>query len=302
LRTITIALVIVIVLIGAWLLAFHRNLLFHEEIVNNLGFQPPGTLSEANYAIQIYGLINDFRTTASLKPLVPDPVLGEIAYTRASEMAQTRELSLKRPDGSDWTLLLLTGGYTGRVAGENHSYGSVSPQKLFEGLIENPLHRPDLIYDSYELLGVGVKEIENDFRYIAIFFLTEPIDTKAYGLKVLELVNQERQAAQLSPLVWHEEAERAAKLRASEVSRVPEHTRPSGATWNSIFEQTGVNVTIAGENIARGQKDPHSVMEDWMASPGHRANIMRPDFTAMGVGVFPTPEASLSWVQLFVTP
>ncbi|MEU7074943.1 CAP domain-containing protein, partial [Streptomyces narbonensis] len=63
-----------------------------------------------------------------------------------------------------------------------------------------------------------------------------------------------------------------------------DHTDPDGDTPWARAEQAGVT-GLAGENIARGQADAAAVMESWMNSDGHRANILNCDFTTLGVGV-----------------
>ena len=55
-----------------------------------------------------------------------------------------------------------------------------------------------------------------------------------------------------------------------------------------------------GENIAYGQKTPEQVMEGWMNSQGHRANILNPNFTAIGVGYYQNSRGVSYWTQLFV--
>jgi uncharacterized protein YkwD len=63
-----------------------------------------------------------------------------------------------------------------------------------------------------------------------------------------------------------------------------DHTDPDGATPWDRAEKAGIS-DLGGENIARGQADAAAVMEAWMNSPGHRANILNCDFKTLGVGV-----------------
>jgi uncharacterized protein YkwD len=257
-------------------------------------------LNEA-YIGELFTVINKFRKDANLPELTEDPVLMEVANERANEMFSLNSLTLKRPDGSDWSTLLLSAGISGSVAGENHSIGNLEAERLFQNFMENQKDKVDFTYELYTKIGIGVTNGEDQKKYVVIIFLTDPIDLNAYAQDVFELVNQERVNNGVAPLVFDEGAAKAATIRASEVGRLPKHVRPGGAKWNSIFMQTGIEVKVAGENIARGQKDPQAVMKDWMASPGHRKNILRPEFERIGIAVFPTTDASLSWVQLFVT-
>ncbi|MEU0739458.1 CAP domain-containing protein [Streptomyces sp. NPDC006134] len=104
--------------------------------------------------------------------------------------------------------------------------------------------------------------------------------------EVLRLVNQERAKVGCSPLA----ANSALAGLAGDFSDAMaeqgffDHTDPSGATPWDRAEKAGIS-NLGGENIARGQADAQAVMESWMNSPGHRANILNCDFTTLGVGV-----------------
>lgn len=63
------------------------------------------------------------------------------------------------------------------------------------------------------------------------------------------------------------------------------HTGPDGSTMTSRVEAAGYSWSNLGENIARGQADPDAVMNAWMNSPGHRANILNCAFKEIGIGV-----------------
>lgn len=97
--------------------------------------------------------------------------------------------------------------------------------------------------------------------------------------RVLELVNQVRAENGVAPLVWDAELEDAACLRAAECGVYFDHTRPNGQDCFSVTDK------MFGENIAAGPINAEMVMAGWMNSPGHRANILNPDFKSMGVGL-----------------
>lgn len=63
-----------------------------------------------------------------------------------------------------------------------------------------------------------------------------------------------------------------------------DHTDPDGATPWDRAKAAGIT-DLGGENIARGQANAQSVMDSWMNSPGHKANILNCDFKTLGVGV-----------------
>ncbi|MBQ1096579.1 CAP domain-containing protein [Streptomyces sp. b94] len=104
--------------------------------------------------------------------------------------------------------------------------------------------------------------------------------------QVLKLVNDERAKVGCSPVA----ANSALRELAEDFSQAMaeqgffDHTDPSGATPWDRAEAAGIS-SLGGENIARGQADAQAVMDAWMASPGHKANILNCDFQTLGVGV-----------------
>lgn len=105
--------------------------------------------------------------------------------------------------------------------------------------------------------------------------------TEAY--RVLELVNDIRINEGLHPLRWDERVEEGAMLRAAECQVLFSHTRPNGQQWSTV------NVYMKGENIAQGRltlMTAEEVVDGWMNSPGHKENILRPEFQSMGVSLF----------------
>jgi uncharacterized protein YkwD len=102
---------------------------------------------------------------------------------------------------------------------------------------------------------------------------------------VLSLVNQERAKAGCSPLTASSSLAALAEAFSKDMAARDffDHTDPSGATPWDRAEDAGIT-NLGGENIARGQADAAAVMEAWMDSPGHRANILNCDFKTLGVG------------------
>ena len=92
----------------------------------------------------------------------------------------------------------------------------------------------------------------------------------------------------------------AAQVRAKEIERSFSHTRPDGSSFNSALTEAGVNFSGAGENIAYGQNSPEKVMEGWMNSSGHRANILNSSYTSIGVGHYQNASGVNYWTQLFI--
>lgn len=119
--------------------------------------------------------------------------------------------------------------------------------------------------------------------------------------EVLNRVNAERAANGLGALAYDVEAERAAKVHAEDmVGRgYFNHSSPEGWTPSNRLSMTGASgYSSVGENIASGYPTPTAVMDGWMASSGHRANILNASYTHIGIGV--DEGGSPHWVQVFL--
>lgn len=124
-------------------------------------------------------------------------------------------------------------------------------------------------------------------------------ENAGYVQQVVNLVNQERAKAGLSPVTADASIEAAALVRAKETEKSFSHTRPDGSSFSTALVQQGVRFYGAGENIAWGQKTPEQVMNGWMNSEGHRANILNAKFTKIGVGYYQNASGTNYWTQLF---
>jgi uncharacterized YkwD family protein/spore coat assembly protein SafA len=123
--------------------------------------------------------------------------------------------------------------------------------------------------------------------------------TKNTEQQVLDIVNRERQAQGLQPLQMDWELQRVARVKACDMAQKNyfSHTSPTYGSPFDMMKQFGVSYRTAGENIAKGQRTPSEVMQSWMNSSGHRANILKGDFTHIGVGYC---QQGNHWVQMFI--
>ena len=136
------------------------------------------------------------------------------------------------------------------------------------------------------------RTVEGTFRY-------------GFAQEVFEEVNIQRTGNSLAPLVMTPELTDVAMKRAAELVVRFSHTRPNGSSCFTAFPSTQ---NAIGENIAYGQEEPWIVMDGWMNSPGHRANILHTDYKSIGVGCFSCvislgegydDEEVLFWAQAF---
>lgn len=124
----------------------------------------------------------------------------------------------------------------------------------------------------------------------------------AWALEVLNLVNQERAKMQLPPVEWHEQASGVAYGHSvdMDVRAFFDHVNPDGDDPGDRLRAAGIDWRTYGENIAMGHSSPGEVMAAWMNSPGHRANILEPQFTHLGVGVHSSYQGGPWWTQNFL--
>ena len=121
-----------------------------------------------------------------------------------------------------------------------------------------------------------------------------------YAQEVLKLVNEERAKEGRTPLALDQKLCEAASVRAGEIVSQFSHTRPDGTSCFTILQQNNISYRTCGENIAAGQITPAAVMDSWMHSEGHRANIMSSDFGKLGVGFVKSSQGyQYYWVQMF---
>lgn len=121
---------------------------------------------------------------------------------------------------------------------------------------------------------------------------------RQYIKRVVELVNAERAKVNLPALTMSEDLNKAAQIRAVETTKSFSHTRPNGKSFSSVLSENNISFRGAGENIAWGQKTPEAVVNAWMNSKGHRANILNKNYTSIGIG-YHLNGSTPYWSQLF---
>lgn len=124
------------------------------------------------------------------------------------------------------------------------------------------------------------------------------IQSSSAASEVVRLTNSARSQNGYAALVEDGALSEAAAVRAREIASSFSHTRPSGASFSSALSESGVSYLRAGENIASGQKSASEVVNAWMNSPGHRANILNSSYSRIGSASV-NINGTLYWVQLF---
>ncbi|KAB7707203.1 hypothetical protein F9802_09355 [Bacillus aerolatus] len=120
--------------------------------------------------------------------------------------------------------------------------------------------------------------------------------------QILNLVNQERAKTGAAPLKFAADVEKVAQLKSEDMMKNNyfDHNSPTYGSPFKMMDQFGVAYTFAGENIAAGYSTAEAVMKGWMNSPGHRANILNPNYTEIGIGIAKGGEYGTYYTQMFV--
>ncbi|MFS0861355.1 SafA/ExsA family spore coat assembly protein [Fredinandcohnia sp. 179-A 10B2 NHS] len=156
---------------------------------------------------------------------------------------------------------------------------------LSEIISANPqFSNPNLIYPGQKVtipIIDSVKSIEN---------------------QVIQLTNQQRAKNGLPALKADWELSRVARYKSVDMrdKNYFSHTSPTYGSPFTMMKNFGVSYRTAAENIAAGQRTPQEVVNAWMNSPGHRANILKSDITHIGVGYAEGGSKRHYWTQMFI--
>ncbi|QJC54449.1 SCP-like extracellular [Paenibacillus albicereus] len=124
----------------------------------------------------------------------------------------------------------------------------------------------------------------------------EESGTGSFAQQVVTIVNQERAKQGLAALKSDTQLSEVALVKAKDMytNNYFSHTSPTYGSPFDMMKQFGVTYRYAGENIAKGQRTPAEVMNAWMNSAGHKANILKAEYTNIGVAYH-----NGVWVQMF---
>ena len=116
---------------------------------------------------------------------------------------------------------------------------------------------------------------------------------------MVRLVNEIRRSNGLPELKLNEELSRVARIKSEDMAKNNyfSHNSPTYGSPFDMMKRFGISYRTAGENIAKGQRSAKAVVDAWMNSEGHRANILNPSFTQIGVGF---TSNGYHWTQMFI--
>ena len=156
---------------------------------------------------------------------------------------------------------------------------------------------------------VGLSEIKSANPQIKNFDLIYPgqviniptLDSTvtSYEQEVIRLVNEIRVENGLKALTYDWELARVARYKSQDMkdNKYFAHNSPVYGTPFQMIKNFGISYRSAGENIAKGYSTPQAVVNGWMNSSGHRANILNANYTHIGVGYVASGNY---WTQMFI--
>jgi uncharacterized protein YkwD len=157
------------------------------------------------------------------------------------------------------------------------------------------------------LAGCSGDRAANNLAVVEVSASDECAQLQGFFSELLSLTNKARQDAGIDELSFSYQLGQAAQGYAEDLATQNffSHTGKDGSTLVSRIEATGYELAAAGENLAAGQSTAAGVFQQWMESPGHRANILQSEFTEVGFGLFDgTGQSDFGhyWVQNFGKP
>jgi uncharacterized protein YkwD len=248
----------------------------------------------------------------------PDDVLGALGRARqqcgATGVLQPNprlaDAARRLSQGVPLEGALQASGYRAQRSFQWSMRGYASPQAVAQALVPSQCRA----LGDPALREVGVQRSGNSYWIIAAVPFDPPAAAQADDVagRVLALVNQARAQPRrcgsesfsaAKPLAINAQLNQAAAVHAQSMARFGylEHQGRDGSSPADRASRAGYDWRSIGENVAMGQTTPERVVQDWLRSPEHCANIMEPRFTEMGVAfaVNPASEGGIYWAQSF---
>ena len=152
-----------------------------------------------------------------------------------------------------------------------------------------------------EIIGANPQVSNPDLIYPGQVLQIPQLDSTvaSYEAEVIRLINQIRQENGLRPLTANWELSRVARYKSQDMldRGYFAHNSPTYGSPGRMIRAFGLSYRTAGENIAKGYTTPQAVVNGWMNSSGHRANILNASYTQIGVGYVPKGN---HWTQMFL--
>ncbi len=263
-----------------------------------------GTAAGADVSDPLAETVNSGRSRGGAPPVAVDPRLTAAAQGHAAAMAAQGHLGAEGADGVSVFQRVTGNGYAYLRIAEQLVCGPRTPAEFVDYCLGDAQARQP--FRDPALTAVGIAQSVDTRSGTTYWTALWASPFSAAGLtrttaEVVALTNAERASAGLPPLADDRLLGVAAQAHSADmVARdFYAHTSPEGRQPWDRATAAGCEHRGIGENIACGQRSPAEVVRGWMNSPGHRANILDPGFTHIGVGFVGGGRAGTYWTQLF---
>ncbi|ASJ21806.1 CAP domain-containing protein [Brachyspira hampsonii] len=245
-------------------------------------------------ASQLLQLINSERKKSSLNEYKTETQLQNAANQRAKEIAEGIRKSTALQENN--------------IQFASYSEGSIiadmTAEEIFNQIMKSQKNL--VLNKTFTHAAAGVYEKGGKKYWVMLYvssrngdIIKRELNIQKERERVTELCNEARKENNVTVLlVLDSKLSEAAQKRAEELKSLFSHTRPNKTAFSTILKEYNITYKTAGENIANGQVDADDVMNSWLNSKGHRANILNKSFGKIGVGVFEYNNR-LYWVQVF---
>ncbi len=258
-------------------------------------------------------LINADRARAGAPPLRLSEPLTRAAGEHAAEIA--RKGSLQTGSTEEMHQRLKRVGYQPHSWTESLASSQGDPETVLRNWRRgDAAGYRELLASEVRDLGIGLNSLRGTTLYVFLFAVPEGDwfargtagvrDLDRVRAEMLARVNAQRKKAGAAPLSANARLDLAAQRHAEDMlaRNFFAHASPEGKTVRDRVQTADYGWRAVGENIAEGQFSVDEVMETWMNSPGHRKNILDPNFKELGVGLALGPSGGrhrIVWAQAF---
>ncbi len=262
---------------------------------------------------------NAERERAGVSPLRSDPSLERVAQARAEAIAARGRLpgeaEAQRTFGTVQRRLVKE-GYTPHGWMESVVVSDGDAQSVMSYWRGDPSF-PEALRADYSDLGLGMAKLGDTPLYLLLAAWPEQevyarevrglADLSVVRAQMIAGVNRLRSEAGAAPLTENPKLDAAAQEHAEDMLArgYYDHESPEGKKVGDRLTAEGYAWRLAAENLAAGHVTVDSVLDAWMQSSGHRANLLRPNVTDFGFGLAVGPfdnRYRVLWVQTFASP
>lgn len=279
---------------------------------------PAASLAQNDLRRELLQRINAERSRAGAPPLRLSPALDQAAQRHAQQVAARGTLRLPKGSSEELRREIRQAGYQAREWTESLQMTGRAPGELLAEWARNDRATWTKLLDpDVRDLGIGIARLQRTPLYSFLYAVPQADafqretahlrDLAAVRKEMLDRVNAARRREGLRPVRADKVLDQTAQSHGEDMVRRAffSHRNPDGQLVRERATEAGYKWSKIGENIAEGQVSVAEVVDTWLKSPGHRRNILDPDFEELGVGLALGPSQGrwrILWVQNFGKP